>query len=174
VACFSGDKLLGGPQAGIVVGEAELIRLLKRHPLARAVRIDKLSLAALAATLLHYFKGEAIEKIPIWKMISAGIGELEARARLWSDAIDSGQIIDGSSTIGGGSLPGETLPTRLLSLGRSRNRSAGSVTALGRRLRNGRPAVVARIEKDALLLDPRTVLPEEDGALIEALTRALG
>ncbi|MDP2663297.1 MAG: L-seryl-tRNA(Sec) selenium transferase [Dehalococcoidia bacterium] len=173
VACFSGDKLLGGPQAGIVVGEAKLIRLLKRHPLARAVRIDKLSLAALAATLLHYFKGEAIEKVPIWRMIAVGTDELETRARQWSDAIHFGQIIDGSSTIGGGSLPGETLPTRLLSLGRSRNRSAGSVTVLGRRLRNGHPAVVARIEKDALLLDPRTVLPEEDGALIEALTRAL-
>ncbi len=174
VACFSGDKLLGGPQAGIIVGKAGLIRKLKRHPLARAVRIDKLSLAALVATLLHYLKGETTEKIPVWRMISAKADELEARAQAWAAACGAGVVVGGQSTIGGGSLPGETLPTRLLSLAPSGKRGASSVAVLAGRLRTGTPAIVARIEKDALLLDPRTVLPEQDKALIEALVRALG
>ncbi|MDP2727170.1 MAG: L-seryl-tRNA(Sec) selenium transferase [Dehalococcoidia bacterium] len=174
LACFSGDKLLGGPQAGIIVGEADLVRRLKRHPLARAVRIDKLSLAALLATLLHYLKGEAVEKVPVWRMISADLGELAARAQRWAAAVPGmGRVVDGESTVGGGSLPGETLPTKLLSLAVSRGRGTSSVTSLARRLRTGHPPVVARIEKERLLLDPRTVLPEQDEALMEALATAI-
>lgn len=175
LACFSGDKLLGGPQAGIAVGEADLVRRLKRHPLARAVRIDKLSLAALQATLFHYLKGEAVEKVPVWRMISAGTEELEARARKWASALPGGgHIAHGESTIGGGSLPGETLPTRLLSLAAPGRGGPRSAAALARLLRSGRPPVLGRIEKGALLLDPRTVLPEQDEAFMEALARALG
>ena len=174
LGCFSGDKLLGGPQAGIIVGEADLVRRLKRHPLARAVRIDKLSLAALLVTLRHYLMGEAVLKVPVWRMISASVGELEARAERWADALPGvGKVVDGESTIGGGSLPGETLPTRLLSLALPAGRGPRSVSLLARRLRSGRLPVVARIEKESLLLDPRTVLPEEDGRLMEALAEAL-
>lgn len=174
LACFSGDKLLGGPQAGIIVGEANLVRRLQRHPLARAVRIDKLSLAALEATLLHYLKGEAIRKAPVWRMISASLEEIEARAEKWANAIPGmGRVVDGESTVGGGSLPGETLPTKLLSVIPGEGNGSRRVAALARRLRTGNPPLLARIEKDALLLDPRTVLPEQDDLLIEALARAL-
>ncbi len=174
LACFSGDKLLGGPQAGIIVGEADLVRRLRRHPLARAVRIDKLGLAALQATLLHYLKGEAVEKVPVWRMISAGLEELDGRAQRWASALPGvGQVVDGQSTIGGGSLPEETLPTRLLSLAGPGKGGPRSVASLARRLRTGRPPVLARIEKDALLLDPRTVLPEQDEELMETVARAL-
>lgn len=174
LACFSGDKLLGGPQAGIIVGEANLVRRLLRHPLARAVRIDKLSLAALEATLLHYLKGEAIRKAPVWRMISASLEEIEARAEKWANAIPGmGRVVDGESTVGGGSLPGETLPTKLLSVIPEESSGSRRVVALARRLRTGRPPVLGRIEKDALLLDARTVLPEEDEILIEALRQAI-
>lgn len=174
LACFSGDKLLAGPQAGIIVGDAAIMRRLRRHPLARAIRIDKLSLAALTATLLHYVKGEAKEEVPVWRMIAASIEELSARANKWAAAFPSvGTVVDGQSTIGGGSLPGETLPTRLLSLSMAHAPGRQSVASLARRLRTGRPAVVTRIEKDSLLLDPRTVLPEQDEELLEALARAV-
>ncbi len=163
---FSGDKLLGGPQAGIIVGKKTLIDRLKAHPLARAVRIDKLSIAALAATLLHYLKDEATAKIPVWRMIAAPLDELESRAQRWASALGA-TVIAGESTVGGGSLPGATLPTRLVSL------KGRGLMELARRLRTGEPAVIGRIEQDALLLDPRTVLPEEDEALVAAVNRAL-
>jgi L-seryl-tRNA(Ser) seleniumtransferase len=174
LACFSGDKLLGGPQAGILVGKAELVQRLRRHPLARALRSDKLTLAALTATLLHYLKGEALEKVPVWRMISTPLEELEARALRWAEALPASvQIVEGQSTIGGGSLPEETLPSRLLSISGMAQRGPRSLVALARRLRAGNPPVVARIERNALLLDPRTVLPEQDELLVAALARAL-
>ena len=170
---FSGDKLLGGPQAGIVVGTSGMVGSLSRHPLARALRIDKLSLAGLVATLLHYVKGEAEREIPIWRMIGLPLAEIESRALAWKQGLEEhGAVVEGLSTIGGGSLPGETLPTRLLSLD---GRAAGErVDELALRLRSVTPPVVGRIEDDRLLLDPRTVLPEEDAAVAEALRLALG
>ena len=170
---FSGDKLLGGPQAGIVVGTSGMVGALSRHPLARALRIDKLSLAGLVATLLHYVKGEAEREIPIWRMIGLPLAEIESRALAWKQGLEEhGAVVEGLSTIGGGSLPGETLPTRLLSLD---GRAAGErVDELALRLRSVTPPVVGRIEDDRLLLDPRTVLPEEDAAVAEALRLALG
>ena len=118
---FSGDKLLGGSQAGIVVGSRDLVSRLERHPFARAFRIDKMSLASLIATLMHYLRGEAEREIPVWRMISAPVQILEERAETWKKAVSergmAGARVETSrSAIGGGSLPGETLPTRVLSL----------------------------------------------------------
>lgn len=168
---FSGDKLLGGPQAGIIVGRAELIDRLRRHPLARALRMDKGSIAALAATAIHHLRGEALQKIPVWQMISMPLEVVQRRARRWARAIGApARIVDGRSMVGGGSLPEESLPTRLVAIA---PQGEAGVTELARRLRLGRPPVVARIERDHLLLDPRTVLPEEDASLIQAVLAAL-
>jgi len=163
---FSGDKLLGGPQAGIIVGRAALIERLRRHPLARAVRMDKAGIAALHATLLHYLRGEALEKVPVWRMISTAIIEIERRARRWARAVGPpARVVDGRSMVGGGSLPEESLPTKLLAI----PGEGAQVSQLALRLRTGQPALVARVEHDALLLDPRTVAPAEDRALLGAL-----
>jgi L-seryl-tRNA(Ser) seleniumtransferase len=108
---FSGDKLLGGPQAGIIAGQKIYIDKLKKHPLVRAMRMDKTRLAGLAATLLHYLKGEALNKVPVWRMISLPLSEIDRRARFWSEATGgAARVIDGESLIGGGSLPGAALP----------------------------------------------------------------
>ncbi len=173
---FSGDKLLGGPQAGIVVGTKELIGRLERHPLARAVRIDKQSLAALIATLTHYRRREAEREIPIWRMLGMPLTMIEDRARAWRAALNPpesapAKIETARSAIGGGSLPGETLPTKVLSLpGAS---WPGGAAGVMERLRRGNPPVIARIEDDRVLLDPRTVLPEEETALLKCLQAAL-
>lgn len=168
--CFSGDKLLGGPQAGIIVGKAQYVGPLKRHPLARALRADKLCLAALQATLLHYLKGEAIEQIPVWRMIAMPLNEIERRAQRWRRALaragTRAEIVDGRSTVGGGSLPGETLPTRLVAL------VGDNPDALAAALRAADPPVIARIEEDRLVLDPRTVPAEEERWLLKAVTEA--
>jgi L-seryl-tRNA(Ser) seleniumtransferase len=167
LVCFSGDKLLGGPQAGIIIGRAALVKKLKRHPLARAFRADKLCLAALTATLLHYLKDEAEHKIPIWRMIAASLSQVQTRAEAWHQAMGVGEIVSGESTVGGGSLPGETLPTCLLALpARSPDRLAG-------RLRQAQPPVIARVQDDRLVLDPRSVLPEQDAQLLDALRSVL-
>ncbi len=167
LVAFSGDKLLGGPQAGILVGEKALIQRLRKHPLARALRADKLCLAALNATLLHYLREEATQKIPIWQMISAAPDSLRQRAEAWARALGRGQVIPGQSTVGGGSLPEETLPTWLLAL------APRSPDALARRLRASQPPIICRIEDDRVVLDPRTVLPEQEAALLQALAAAL-
>jgi L-seryl-tRNA(Ser) seleniumtransferase len=170
---FSGDKLLGGPQAGIVLGRRDLVSALRRHPLARAVRLDKTSIAGLAATLLHYLRGEAVVKVPVWRMIAAPVDELGRRARRWAAACRQAgvgaRVVEGRSMVGGGSLPEESLPTRLLALGGDGSPDA---EALARRLRAGDPPVVGRIERDTLLLDPRTVDPREDRLLMEAVKAA--
>lgn len=163
LVCFSGDKLLGGPQAGIIIGKADLIAKLKKHPLARAVRADKLCLAALSATLLHYFKDEALQTIPIWQMIAASAEELNGRATGWMKMLGMGEVISSQSTVGGGSLPDETMPTFVLALSvQSPNRFLG-------RLRQCQPPVIARLEADKVLFDPRTVMAEQDNELITAI-----
>ena len=170
VVCFSGDKLLGGPQAGIIVGGASWVDPLKQHPLARALRADKLCLAALQATLLHYAKDEAMQAVPVWQMISAPRSDIVRRARNWRRTLRrSGlraDLADGESTVGGGSLPGEVIPTTLVLLQVQHPDSL--VTAL----REGVPPVVARIEEDKVVLDPRTVLVEDDRALLLAVVAA--
>jgi L-seryl-tRNA(Ser) seleniumtransferase len=169
--CFSGDKLVGGPQAGIIAGKRELIAKLKKHPLERALRLDKIRLAGLSATLIHYLKGEALEKVPVWAMISMPIETIETRARQWAAAAgENADVVDGESMIGGGSLPGGTLPTKLLAI----KAEAGKQTAvkahvIAQRLRRHMPPVIGRVNEDILLLDPRTVLPDEDATVIEAL-----
>ena len=170
---FSGDKLLGGPQAGIVVGQRTLVEQLARHPLARALRIDKLSLAALHATLLHYLKGQAVSHIPVWRMVATSVEELEKRARSWARALGPPvQVEPGSSTLGGGSLPGELLDSWLLSIDAAR--MAGGAQGLARSLRLHAPPVVVRIEEERVLLDVRTVLPEQGSQLRKAVSEALG
>ena len=172
LAFFSGDKLLGGPQSGIVVGKRELVRRLETHPLARAVRIDKYSLAALTATLLHYVKGEAETKVPVWRMIGASASELENRAYHWQTTIGNrALVLRGLSTIGGGSLPGETLDTWLLAL--ECEGLPGGPEGVVRRLRENSTPVIARIEGDRVLLDPRTVFMEEEDTLLRAGREAL-
>ena len=166
---FSGDKLLGGPQAGIIVGRKELVAKLSKHPLARAVRIDKVRLAGLSATLIHYIKGEAEDKIPVWRMISMPVGDIDKRARKWCEAIGkAASVLDGQSMIGGGSIPGGTLPTCLVRID-----CRGKANKLAEELRKGSPAIIGRIEDNNLLFDPRTVLAEEDEQLLSQLSNTL-
>jgi L-seryl-tRNA(Ser) seleniumtransferase len=167
LVCFSGDKLLGGPQAGMIIGKAELVNILKKHPLARALRADKLCLAALTATLLHYLKDEAGHEIPIWRMMALMPDQIRKTAEVWAKKLGQGEVIPGKSTIGGGSLPEESLPTFLLAL------DVKSPDRFLKKLRRQQPPIIARTEKDRILLDPRTVLPEEHGALLVGLMNAL-
>jgi len=170
VITFSGDKLLGGPQAGIIVGKREPMARIRKHPLVRAIRVDKTILAGVQATLLHYLRGEALQKIPVWRMISQSASEMRERATsLQAQLAHAGVacvLQGGQSAVGGGSLPGETLPTTLIAL------SPRSAERLAARLREGNPAVVARIEEGKLLLDPRTVQPGEGDLLVRQVAAA--
>lgn len=167
VVTFSGDKLLGGPQAGILCGRETLISQMKRHPLARAVRADKMALAALSATLTRYLTGQALNEIPVWQMIARPLEEIEKLAHEWAELLTikglSVEVIDGQSTIGGGSLPGATLPTKLLALNHPKP------VKLANDLRYQDPPIIARISEDQLVFDPRTVLPGQEQALIGAI-----
>jgi L-seryl-tRNA(Ser) seleniumtransferase len=163
LVCFSGDKLLGGPQSGIIIGKADLITRLKKHPLARAIRADKLCLAALSATLLHYLKDEAITEIPIWRMIAALSETLRKRVQNWVNILGIGEVIESQSTIGGGSLPDETLPTFVLAL------SVHSPNNTLEHLRACQPPVIARLEADKVIFDPRTIMPEQENDLLSAI-----
>lgn len=172
IVTFSGDKLLGGPQAGLVVGKAELIDKIRRHPLTRALRVDKLTLAGLEATLQAYRRGRAMAEIPVWQMITASPEGLRVRAESWRDGLAgaglTAEVIPGQSTVGGGSLPGETLPTYLLAL------NIPHPDASAARLRQAHLPVIGRIQQERLLFDPRTVLPEQEEALIAAIIAGAG
>jgi len=165
VITFSGDKLLGGPQAGIVVGRTEPVRKMARHPLARAVRIDKLTLAALEATLRQRLSGQAVD-LPVERMLRAPAEEMRRRAAFWSVKLaDRGvetKLIEGASAVGGGSLPEHPGPTVLLAI-------VGPASRLATALRRGVPPVIARVENDQCCLDPRTVLKGEDEDLVDAV-----
>jgi L-seryl-tRNA(Ser) seleniumtransferase len=175
LVCFSGDKLLGGPQAGILVGKAEIIGRLAKHPLMRAVRIDKMTLAALEATLRHYQRDQAETHIPIWRMIAARPEQLAQRAADWSHQLTAAGIAahtqPGESTIGGGSLPGETLPTSLLAL----DAAVMSIPLelISQRLRRLPTPIITRILRDMLLFDPRTILPEQDASIVPSILSVL-
>lgn len=160
---FSADKLLGGPQAGILLGRKALIERLKKHPLARSIRPDKFCLAALAATLRHYLKDEALREIPIWRMIATPADTIRERSRHWITQLGRGEMIQGESTVGGGSLPGETLPTWLVAL------RVKKPNAFAARLRCGQIPIIARVENDSVVFDPRTVLPEQEQDLLVSL-----
>lgn len=155
LVCFSGDKLLGGPQAGIIIGKKNLIDKIKKHPLARAVRSDKICLAGITATLLHYLKDEAEREIPIWKMMSLTLEQLNVRVEAWRDALGTGEVIQSKSTVGGGSLPEECISTYVLAL------SVKSADKFMKKLRESHPSIIARVENDTILFDPRTVLDDE-------------
>jgi L-seryl-tRNA(Ser) seleniumtransferase len=168
VVTFSGDKLLGGPQAGILAGKKTLIDRLKRHPLARALRADKLCLAALSATLDHYRRGEAFEKIPVLRMIARPLDDIQQTAQQWVDVLGApAHVMNGDSTVGGGSLPGATLPTALLAL------DVSQPDAFTTELRRADTPVIARIADGRVLFDPRTVLPGQDALLLEILQTIL-
>ena len=176
VISFSGDKLLGGPQGGIIAGRRELVERIRRNPMFRALRVDKLTIAALETTLLAYLRG-AHEAIPALRMIALTTKEIEQRASALRKRVLKSlpaatveiETRDGFSVLGGGSTPGQQLPTRLLAVTSERWSSAELET----RLRNCAPRVIARVEEDCLLLDLRTVLPEQDAALAAALLAAV-
>ena len=169
IVTFSGDKLMGGPQAGVVLAATEAgatgVRKMARHPLARAVRIDKLTLAALEATLKQRLTGRE-DEIPVQRMLRLPVEEVRRRAALWSVKLEdrgvASHLITGESAVGGGSVPGHRVPTMLVAL-------EGPASRLSAALRRGDPPVIARIENDACCLDPRTVLRGEDETLIDAV-----
>jgi L-seryl-tRNA(Ser) seleniumtransferase len=167
---FSGDKLLGGPQAGIIAGREPLIAIIRQHPLMRALRADKMTYAALEATLQEYAAGRAPHSVPVARMLTLTEADIGARAARIIEQVGAASIalvaVAGSSTVGGGSAPGSTLPTRLLAV----THPALSATALEARLRGWNPPIVARIEHDRLVLDLRTVLPEQDDTVAKALS----
>jgi L-seryl-tRNA(Ser) seleniumtransferase len=155
LVCFSGDKLLGGPQAGIIIGKKNLIDKIKKHPLARAVRADKICLAGITATLLHYLKDQAEREIPIWKMMSLTPEQLKVRVEAWRGALGTGEVIQSESTVGGGSLPEECISTYVLAL------NIKSPDKFMKKLRESHPPIIARVENDTILFDPRTILDDE-------------
>ncbi len=165
LVCFSGDKLLGGPQAGIILGKKVLIDKIKKHPLARAVRADKICLAGITATLLHYLKDEAEREIPIWRMMSLTLEQLKVRAEAWRETLGQGEVIKSESTVGGGSLPDECITTFVLAL------KVKSPDKFLKKLREARPPIIARVENDTILFDPRTVF--EDELLLSSLKSLL-
>ena len=172
VCCFSGDKLLGGPQAGIIVGQDTVLRSVSEHPLMRAVRVDKLVYAALEATLLEHLAERAAETVPVTRMLTTTVDRLVERAdRLISriraqPGIDV-TLTDGESAVGGGAAPGTTISSRLLEV----SIQGLTPTTIARRLRESTPPVVARIDHDRLLIDLRTVAPSDDDVLVGVLTR---
>jgi L-seryl-tRNA(Ser) seleniumtransferase len=171
VAC-SADKLLGGPQAGLLLGRTALVEKAMKHPLARAVRVDKLTLAALIATLDLYLT-ESFAELPTWGMLGASAESIAVRARAWHSRLTefgaAVELAPAESTVGGGSLPGERLPTTVLAITPGRGGAAG----LLRRLREHEPPVIGRIEHERVLLDPRTVLSGEDDVVVDAVLSAL-
>ena len=171
LVCFSGDKLLGGPQCGIIAGRTAMIDRLRTHPLMRALRADKITFAMLEATLAEYSAGRAASTIPVQRMLHLSADEIETRAQALAETLAANgwrvALVSGSSAVGGGSAPGLELPTVLLSIARE----GESADATERWLRTLDPPVIARIEHDLVVLDLRTVLPDQDDALATILTR---
>jgi L-seryl-tRNA(Ser) seleniumtransferase len=173
ICCFSGDKLLGGPQAGIIVGRRDLVERVRRHPLMRALRVDKITYAALEATLIEYAAGRADRTVPVQRMLRLPAAAIKERAEALATAIRAKtgwdvEVVPGHSAVGGGSAPGVELPTWLVAI----EREGTSPDALEALLRGATPPVIARIEKDRVLLDLRTVFPAQDAPLT-ALFRSL-
>jgi len=168
--CFSGDKLLGGPQAGIIVGRATVVDRIKKHPLMRALRVDKMTYAALEATLAEYAAGRAEATVPVQRMLTLSVDDIRARAEALAAAINEVggcrvEIVAGRSAIGGGSAPGVELPTWLVAIAKD----GLTPDAVEQRLRRLTPPIIARIERNQLLLDLRTVLPDQDQRLAALL-----
>lgn len=172
VVCFSGDKLLGGPQSGIIAGRRALVDRLRAHPLMRALRVDKITLAMLEATLAEYAAGRARTTVPVQRMLHASPDEIETRAQALATKLAGVgwvvAMISGTSAVGGGSAPGLELPTVLLSIARNGETAAATEAWL----RTLDPPVIARIDHDRVVLDLRTVLPDQDGLLAALLIDA--
>ncbi len=164
---FSGDKLLGGPQAGIIVGRRDLVEKLRKYPLTRALRPDKLCLAGLTATLQIYRDRDPHAEIPIWRMMSLPLADIHERVQQWQAKI-GGDIWESESAVGGGSLPGATLPTYVLAL------NVANPDEFAEQLRQENPPIIGRIHEGHYCLDPRTVWPEQDAYLFETLQKYLG
>jgi L-seryl-tRNA(Ser) seleniumtransferase len=170
ICCFSGDKLLGGPQAGLIVGRAALVDRVRRHPLMRALRVDKMTYAALEATLREYVAGRAADTVPVQRMMRSTADEIRARAQALADQLNAvdewrAELVAGSSAIGGGSAPGIELPTWLVAV----EKAGLTADALDARLRRLSPPIVARIERDRLVLDLRTVAAADDRQVVALL-----
>jgi len=175
VCCFSGDKLLGGPQAGIIVGQEAVLRSISEHPLMRAVRADKLVYTALEATLLEHLAERATETIPVTRMLTTPVDQLVERAhrlisRITAQPGIDATLVEGESTVGGGAAPGATISSRLLEI----SIQGFTPTTAARQLRESTPPVVARIERDRLLIDLRTVAPSDDDILVSVLMKVAG
>lgn len=172
----SADKLIGGPQGGLILGRSALVEQVRKNPLARIVRVDKVTLAALEATLsLFLDEPTALEQVPTLKMLSRSLADLDAQAqRIAKALVDlkplAVSVIDGSSQMGSGSLPTQDLPTRLVAI-ESQSLAPGELAA---KLRRARPPVFARVHQEQVLLDPRTLLEGEEGLLISAIRAAVG
>jgi L-seryl-tRNA(Ser) seleniumtransferase len=171
IVTYSGDKLLGGPQAGLISGRDDLVARMRSNPLYRALRVDKLIYAALEATLLSYAKHDH-DQVPVLRMMRLSKAEIERRARNILASVGPVQskllgleLLDGESVIGGGAAPSAVLPTRLIAL----THSELSADELSARLRANAPAVIARVEEGRVLLDLRTVFPEQDGIVVAGL-----
>jgi len=177
VACFSGDKLIGGPQSGIIVGKASTVERIKKNPLKRALRVGKLTLAGMEATLRHFLNFERLKEAhPVYRMFSLKIDEIEKRgkkaiSKLRAELADKAEISleEGGSQVGSGSVPVETIPTKLIQV----KPVSVSAESLVKRLRYNNPPVFARIHKDAVLLDLRTIQEGEDELVVDALRKAL-
>ncbi|MDD4896680.1 MAG: L-seryl-tRNA(Sec) selenium transferase, partial [Atribacterota bacterium] len=171
LVCFSADKLLGGPQGGIICGRREYINQIRKDPLYRVFRVGKITLSLLQSTLLFYLQGRIIQEIPVWKMISLSGQEIKRRSQALAQSLRKrgipAQVIEGVSLIGGGSLPGKTLPTYLLSI-----KTEGNIDELDQRLRLSRPAVLGRVKDNCLFFDPRTIESQFDKKLIELISSA--
>ncbi len=173
IICFSGDKLLGGPQAGIIIGRSASLARIERHSLMRAIRIDKLTLAALEATLQAYADDSFLEELPIWQALAQPLDAITQRAERFAARLQlagvPAEVIAGESTIGGGSLPGETLPTALCALPARADGRRGAATRLVEALRQGQPPIVARVLRDQALFDLRTVALTDEDTLFEGI-----
>jgi L-seryl-tRNA(Ser) seleniumtransferase len=165
VVTFSGDKLLGGPQSGLLVGTAEAIDPVAKRPFARALRPDKMTITALHATLLAYLRGDAPMHIPVWQMISAEESELQDRARRVTAGVDDVKIVSSVATVGGGALPGETMPSVAVQLGES----YGNVEEVARKLRAASRPIIGRVLDHSMCLDMRTVLPQDEELITKIL-----
>ncbi len=171
LVCFSADKLFGGPQGGIICGKKEFTNRIRKDPLYRTYRVGKMTLSLLQSVLLCYLQGRTLQDLPLWRMISLSSEEIKKRCqslarRLRNEGIPA-SVIEGVSLIGGGSLPGKTLPTYLLGI-----KTEGSIEELDRNLRLSHPAVLGRVKDDYLFFDPRTIEPCFDKKLTELIISA--
>jgi L-seryl-tRNA(Ser) seleniumtransferase len=169
VIAYSGDKLLGGPQAGMLTGETALVQKMRRNPLFRALRVDKLTYAALGATLQAYLQQD-YDAIPALRMLNTSADDIRTRAHALAARITGAEVIEGESTVGGGTAPTSVLPTFLLAIKHSHYRA----DELEDKLRAGDPPVIARIQDHRVVLDLRTVFPEQDKALATVLAAVTG